>query len=95
MTFTVRAPITSGTLYAVNDVGGHPPVSIMDFVGKVEFHIVVNGEPYRIAGSGVPGSTQTLRFYEIVDDQGGQDLRIWNVSAMPGAGIVVYQVDGA
>lgn len=94
MTMTVHTPIASGTLYTVTDVAGHPPVSIIDFVGRVEFHIQANGAPYRVAGTGIPGSTTVLRFYEIVTIDDHEDVRIWDISASPGAGVVAYQVDG-
>lgn len=79
MTSSTPQPIPSGTAQRVLEVQGHPPTSLQDFDGDVEF-VVGEDLRYLVQGSGrVNGDS--VRFHEKDMANNGKDIRVWQVRA--------------
>ncbi len=64
------------------------------FGGAAEFSIDWHGSQPRVAGTGVPGSANVIRFLEQDLGHDGHQARTWNISTLPGGGFVACQLAG-
>lgn len=77
MSFSAPQAVPSGTELRVLEVQGHPPTSLVDFDGDIDF-VVGEDLHYLVRGSGsVTG--EVVRFYEKDVENNGKDIRVWQV----------------
>lgn len=80
--------VVSGLPYPVTDIAGRPPQSLADFVTATDFTIDMEHQPYVVHGSGMERE-ECVRFYEKgADDEGGKDVRVWQITATAEGGFL-------
>ncbi len=77
MSFVAPRPVVSGRAYRVLALADGPPAGLDDFVGDTGFVLELDGEEYRVVGTGRL-LDPVVRFHQ-KDCEGGKDVRVWTI----------------
>ena len=71
--------VVSGQSYIIDEINGHPPATLGEFIGMVQLLLVRNGDRIDVAGE-CSRHSELVRFYQKDAAIQSRDVRVWTIS---------------